>query len=71
VRKQFSLGGWFAGAFVGFVIAAKLIGSIIRWHRTEYTANAAGCLACGRCFKYCPKEQVRLKKKSSGNIDDK
>ncbi len=71
IKAQFSFGGWFAGAFVGFIIAAKLIGSTIRWRRTEYTANSAGCLACGRCFKYCPREQVRLKKKSSGNIDDK
>ena len=71
VKEQFTLGGWFVGTFVGFVIAAKLIGSTIRWRRTEYLANPASCLACGRCFKYCPKEQVRLKKKSSGNIDDK
>ena len=71
VKEQFSLGGWFAGAFVGFIIAAKLIRSTIRWQRTEYLANPAGCLACGRCFKYCPKEHARLNKKKPGNINDK
>lgn len=69
VKEQFSLGGWFAGAFVGFILAAKLIRSTIRWRRTEYLANPASCLACGRCFKYCPREHVRLKKKNSGNIN--
>jgi len=69
VKEDFSLGGWFAGAFVGFIISAKLILSIIRWRRTEYLANPASCLACGRCFQYCPKEHVRLKKKNSGNIN--
>lgn len=71
VKEQFSLGGWFAGAFVGLIIAAKLIRSTIRWRRTEYLANPASCLACGRCFLYCPKEHERLKKKNTGNIDVK
>ena len=71
VKEQFSFGGWYVGAFVGFIIAAKLICSTIRWHRTEYLANQAGCLACGRCFKYCPRERKRLNKKPQGNINDK
>lgn len=71
VKEQFSLGGWFAGAFVGFVIAVKLIRSTIRWRRTEYLANQASCLACGRCFLYCPKQHQYINKKRSGNIDVK
>jgi ferredoxin len=38
----------------------------IRWHRAEYEADRASCLACGRCFEYCPREQVRLKKIKEG-----
>lgn len=62
IQGNFRLGGWFFGGFVGLVIALKLIGLSIRRQRTDYEADRAGCLACGRCFEYCPKEHVRLKK---------
>jgi polyferredoxin len=48
-----------AGAFVGLVVAAKLIGSVIIRRQEDYEAKRADCLACGRCFAYCPREQNR------------
>ena len=27
-----------------------------------FGSQAANCLACGRCFAYCPREQVRRKR---------
>lgn len=62
IRSQFRLGFILAGAFVGLVAGVKLIRQSIRWKRVEYEADKAGCFACGRCFKYCPKEHVRLDK---------
>lgn len=62
IQGSFGVGGWFFGGFVGLVIGLKLIGLSIRRQRTDYEADRASCLACGRCFEYCPKEQVRLKK---------
>ncbi len=62
IRAKFGLGGWLLGGFVGLVIGLKLIAVSVRRQRTDYEADRAGCLACGRCFEYCPKEQVRLKK---------
>ena len=64
VQKQFVFGSILAGAFVGLAAGVKLIRSSIQWKRSEYEADRAGCFSCGRCFKYCPIENVRLKKLS-------
>ncbi len=61
IRTSFGTGGWIFGGFVGLVIGLKLIGLSVWRQRTDYEANRASCLACGRCFEYCPVEHVRLK----------
>jgi len=61
IRKQFKFAGWLLGSFIGLVAGLKLIMPSIRRQRTDFQADRASCLACGRCFKYCPKEHVRLK----------
>jgi ferredoxin len=61
IKGQFALGGWLFGGFVGLAIGLKLISLTVRRQRTDYEADRASCLACGRCFEYCPREQVRLK----------
>ena len=63
ITKDFVLGGWLAGGFVGLVIGLKLIRHSVWRGGGDYEANRAGCLACGRCFEYCPREQVRLNEK--------
>jgi len=62
IRADFGLGGWFFGGFIGMVIGLKLIAVSVWRKRTDYEAGRASCLACGRCFKYCPMEHERLKK---------
>jgi NosR/NirI family nitrous oxide reductase transcriptional regulator len=62
IRNQFAIGGALLGAFVGLVAGGKLVALSVRRRRTEYEADPAGCLACGRCYQYCPKEQERRKK---------
>ncbi|MDH4238110.1 MAG: 4Fe-4S dicluster domain-containing protein [Phycisphaerae bacterium] len=61
IQARFGLGGWLSGGFVGLVIALKLIGMSLRRQRTDYEADRAGCMACGRCFEYCPKEHSKRK----------
>jgi ferredoxin len=60
VRKKFKTGAWLLGGFLGLVICLKLIGFSIRKKQVEYEIDTGTCLSCGRCFKYCPYEQVRL-----------
>jgi NosR/NirI family nitrous oxide reductase transcriptional regulator len=64
IRKRFGLGGWIFGGFMGLVIGLKLIGVSVWRQRQDYEADRASCLACGRCFEYCPREHLRRKKKS-------
>jgi NosR/NirI family transcriptional regulator, nitrous oxide reductase regulator len=37
----------------------KLIHLSLRRRRTDYQPDRAACVSCGRCFWYCPGEQVR------------
>ena len=61
---QFAVGrgSWILGGFLGLVIGLKLIMHCVRRPRTDYQADKAQCLACGRCFEYCPRERLRLAK---------
>jgi len=61
IRAQFGPVGSLLGGFVGLVIGLKLIGLSVWRQRTDYVPDRASCLACGRCFQYCPREHVRLK----------
>jgi len=61
IQAAIKTGCWLLGGFLGLVIALKLIVHSVRRTRIDYQADRAGCLACGRCFEYCPKEHVRLK----------
>ena len=62
MRARFGRGGWLFGGFAGLVVGLKLIGVSLWRRRTDYEADQASCLACGRCFEYCPKEHARLQK---------
>ena len=62
IQVKTGLGSLILGAFFGLLIGLKLIKNSVRRHRTDYEADRASCLACGRCFQYCPREHVRLKK---------
>jgi NAD-dependent dihydropyrimidine dehydrogenase PreA subunit len=58
---SYALGGTILGGFVGLVVGAKLIALSVRRRRTDYEADPATCLSCGRCFQYCPIEKRRRK----------
>ena len=62
IRAQFGFGGWILGGFVGLVVAAKLVGLAAVVRRCAFEPDRASCVACGRCYTYCPTEIVRLKR---------
>lgn len=65
LQQQYrNLAAWL-GAWIGLVVAIKLVQLSMRRQRTDHEADRSACVACGRCFWYCPMEQVRL-----GNISD-
>ena len=54
IRREFYLGGWILGAFLGMVLVGKLILLSIRGERKDYEADRMKCISCGRCYKFCP-----------------
>ncbi len=59
IGGKFRLGGALFGAWVGLVIGLKLIWLAVRRRRSEYEADPAGCVGCGRCYWSCPVERAR------------
>ena len=64
IRAKFEVGGALLGGFLGLVVAGQFLALSVRRRRTEYEADPASCLACGRCYQYCPKEHERRKKRA-------
>ena len=60
IQAAMGRGSWILGGFLGLVIGLKLIRHCVKRPRTDYEADKAQCLACGRCFEYCPRERLRL-----------
>jgi ferredoxin len=60
IQIQFRKGGWILGGFIGLILCLKLMSLFVRRRQLEYDVDKGNCLSCGRCFAYCPYEQVRL-----------
>jgi ferredoxin len=60
LQNQFHKGGLVLGGFIGLILCLKLVSLFIRRRQLEYDVDKGTCLSCGRCFAYCPYEQVRL-----------
>ncbi len=62
VIARMRFGGGLFGGWVGLVIGGQLIAHSIRRRRTDYQPDRGACVACGRCFWYCPSghEKARL-----------
>lgn len=57
--QRFARAGSLFGVWVGLVVGLKLVQLATRPSRHEYLPDPRRCVACGRCFWYCPEEQVR------------
>jgi NosR/NirI family transcriptional regulator, nitrous oxide reductase regulator len=59
LAKFRTAGTWF-GAWVGLVVCLTLIMLTVRRSRPDYETDPALCVACARCFTFCPYEQQRI-----------
>lgn len=67
IQKQFNLYAWLAGALIGFVIGMKLINLSVKRTRKTYEIEHAGCVACGKCFDYCPQNRKTSQPPTGGD----
>ena len=54
IQQDFKLYSTIAGAFIGLVIGITLINLSVKRTRKFYEIDNKNCVACGRCFGYCP-----------------
>jgi len=60
VYSRFKAGSWWFGAWVGLVVGLKLLSLALPRRYSEYEADRSLCVACARCFAYCPGEKGLL-----------
>ncbi len=63
LRGQFKVGSTALGGWIALVVMLKLIMLSLRRSRGEYEADVSDCVACGRCFNWCPVERARRESK--------
>lgn len=56
ILDRYEKGSVLLGLFLGFFIMIKLISLYRVKSYATYEADRSGCINCGRCFDYCPKE---------------
>lgn len=59
IKSQFSLYAYLVGALIGFVIGMKLINLSVKRTRKTYEIDHSACVACGKCFDYCPQNKKK------------
>lgn len=59
VQWKLGLGGAILGLWMAIAVGNRLIRWSLPSKQTIYDADAAGCVACARCFEYCPVELQR------------
>jgi polyferredoxin len=60
IKKDFRVYSTFIGGIFGLIIGLTLIGLSTKRKRKFYEIDRANCVGCGRCFRYCPQNDVKL-----------
>lgn len=61
IQADFTLYATIAGGLIGLVIGSTLISLSVKRTRKEYEIDHADCTTCGRCFSYCPQNNLNEK----------
>lgn len=54
ILKQFYIGGWILGCFLGLVFGITIAYQMVTTYQTDYTPNKGTCFSCARCVDFCP-----------------
>jgi NosR/NirI family nitrous oxide reductase transcriptional regulator len=61
IQADYRFHSTIAGGFTGLVIGITLIGLSTKRTRKTYEIEHADCVACGKCFGYCPQNKIKMK----------
>ena len=61
VIRQFYIGSWILGCFLGLVFGIILTRRLIITYQADYTPNKGTCFSCARCIDYCPVTPEEIK----------
>jgi len=67
IQAEYKLYSTIAGALIGLVVGITLISLSVKRTRYQYEIDHAACVACGRCFGYCPQNVVKGKANIQNN----
>ena len=59
VLQDFRLWSTLAGLLIGLVVGVKLVRLSLKRGRKQYEIAPARCVACGKCFSYCPQNSLK------------
>ncbi len=54
ILKEFYVGGWILGGFLGLVFGLSLANLSKFKYQPDYITNKGTCFSCARCVDYCP-----------------
>ena len=57
VQHQYWVWSLVAGGLIGFVVGCKLLSLTLKRTRKTYLVEASSCVACAKCFNYCPQNK--------------
>lgn len=57
IQTDFRFYATLAGALIGGLLSSVLINLSVKRTRKQYEIDRAGCIACGKCFNYCPQNK--------------
>ncbi len=66
LERRFRRGGTAFGVWFGFAAGALLVVHSRRKVRTVFETDPSECVACGRCYASCPREQARIREERKG-----
>jgi ferredoxin len=67
IQGNITNGSAWAGGFIGLVIALRLISLATRRSREDYQADRTSCVACGRCYEFCPVDPRNREPQAGGD----
>lgn len=59
IRQQFHLWSLLAGGLIGFSVGCRLLRLSVKRTRKTYEIDPVACVACGKCWSYCPQNKSR------------